>query len=95
MRGVDLYMRLVFCVAGIVIANACFAAGDIIEVVKAEGSVATNNPSGKQESAVVTKSILPPKNILVTGANGRAVVRMGDFGYIVVEKNSKIEIGNT
>ena len=93
--GADWRRRFIFCVAGIVIANACFAAGDLIEVVKAEGSVATNDSSGKQEKSVISRSVLPPRNILVTGPNGRAVVRVGDSGYIVVEKNSRIEIGNT
>jgi len=85
-------MGIVCCLAGLALANACLAAGDDIEIVKAEGTVATSDASGKQEQAVATKSVLPPKNILTTGQNGRAVVRMGSSGYVVLEKNSKIEI---
>jgi hypothetical protein len=95
MRDFKLSTGFIFCLAGLVMANACLAAGGAIEIVKAEGSVATSDASGKQERAVTSKSVLPPKNILTTGPNGRAVVRMGSSGYIVLEKNSKIEIGNT
>lgn len=94
MRAVKLSTGFVFCLAGIVMASACFAAGDVIEVVKAEGSVATSDTFGKQEKAVASKSVLPPRNVLVTGPNGRAVVRMGNAGFIVLEKNSKVELGN-
>ena len=87
--------RLMICVIGLVMANACFAAGDAIEIVKSEGNVTTNNAAGKQEKAVGTKSVLPPRNVLATGPNGRAVVRMGNAGYIVLEKNSKVELGNS
>ncbi len=94
MRGAKLSTRFVFCLVGLVMANVCLAAEDAIEIVKAEGSVATSDASGKQERAVVSKSVLPSKNVLTTGPNGRAVVRVGSAGYIVLEKNSKIEIGN-
>jgi ferric-dicitrate binding protein FerR (iron transport regulator) len=80
--------------AGIIIANICFAAGEAIEVVKAEGVVASSSPSGKKEKAVDSKSVIQPGNVLATGPNGRAVVRVGNTGYIVLEKNSKVEIGN-
>ncbi len=94
MRGADLSLKYICCLVGLVMASACFAADDAIEIVKAEGSVALNDPSGKEEKAVASKSVLPPKNILATGPNGRAVVRMGNAGYIVLEKNSKVELGN-
>jgi hypothetical protein len=93
MRGVKSSARLIAFLAGIVIANACLAAGNVIEVVKAEGSVTTSDSAGKQKKAVGSKSILPRRNTLVTGQDGRAVVRVGNAGYIVLEKNSKIEIG--
>lgn len=94
MRDVKLSARLICCLFGIAIAGTCFAAGDVIEVVKAEGGVATGDKSGKQEQAVAARSVLPPRNTLATGPNGRAVVRMGNAGYIVLEKNSKVELGN-
>ncbi len=87
-------MRFALALAGILLAGACFAAGDAIEVVKAEGTVTTSDAAGKQETAVATKSVVPPRNVLVTGPNGRAVVRMGRAGVIVLEKNSRVELGN-
>ncbi len=94
MRAIKLSAGSILCLVGIVMASACFAASDAIEVVKAEGSVATSDTSGKQEQAVDSKSVLPPRNVLATGPNGRAVVRMGNAGFIVLEKNSKVELGN-
>lgn len=81
------------CVAGMFIAHSSFAAEDVIRVVKAEGSVVTRDASGKHEKKVTSKSTLPPASILETGADGRAVVRVGGTGYIVVEKNSRVVIG--
>lgn len=95
MRSVKSSAALIFCLLGIVTADACSAADDAIKIVKAEGSVATSDASGKQERSVGSKAVLPPKNILATGPDGRAVVRMGNAGYIVLEKNSKVELGNT
>lgn len=95
MRGIESGMRSMLCVAGLLMASGCLAADDVIQIVKAEGSVATSDASGKQERAVGSKSLLPPKNVLATGPDGRAVVRVGNAGYIVLEKNSKIEIGNS
>ncbi len=77
---------------GLFAANASFAAGDAVEVVKAEGSVSASDASAKQDKAVTTKSVLPAKSTISTGPNGRAVVRVGGTGYIVLEKNSTIEI---
>jgi FecR protein len=93
MRADNSSMRFVCCLAMLFMASACFA-GDAIEVVKAEGSVATSDASGKHEKTVGAKSVLPPRNVLTTGPNGRAVVRMGNTGIIVLEKNSKVELGN-
>jgi hypothetical protein len=94
MSGIKSGMRLSLCLLGLVMASASFASSDEIEVVKAEGSVATTVPSEKQEKAVGSKSVLAPKNVLTTGPNGRAVVRMGNAGYIVLQKNSKVELGD-
>src|SRR5512135_149558 len=95
MRAAKFSMSSVFCLAGLIMMNTCSAGGDDLEIIKAEGGVAMSDASGKQEQAVTTKSVLPPKNILTTGPNGRAVVRMGNSGYVVLEKNSKIEINKS
>ncbi len=88
-------MSVLFCLAGIAAAMPCSAAGGRIEIVKAEGAVATSDAAGKKQQAVGSKAILPSGNTLTTGPNGRAVVRVGNSGYVVLEKNSKIEIDNS
>jgi hypothetical protein len=93
MQGAKSGSGLLVCLFGLMLSGACVAAGDDIVIVKSEGKVATSDPSGKQEKAVGSKSVLPPKNVLSTGPDGRAVVRMGNKGFIVLEKNSKVEIG--
>jgi len=95
MRDVKSGIGFTCCIIGLVMANACLAAADSIEIVKSEGSVATSDAFGKKGTAVASKSVLSPKNVLSTGPDGRAVVRVGSSGYIVLEKNSKVEIGNT
>lgn len=87
--------HVIFCLVGLFLANVCFAAEHTIEIVKAEGTVATRDSSGEQERAVAAKSVLLPKNVLTTGSNGRAVVRMGPAGIVVLGNNSKIEIDNS
>lgn len=89
-----LIMRYLLCFVVIAIATVCFAAGDDIVIVKSDGSVATSNAAGKREKTVGSKSVLSPKSVLSTGPNGRAVVRMGNKGFVVLEKNSKVEIVN-
>lgn len=86
---------ILFCLVSIVIANGCFAASDDIVIVKSGGDVTTSDVSGKREKAVGSQAVLQPKSVLATGPNGRAVVRMGNAGYIVLEKNSKVELTNT
>jgi hypothetical protein len=79
------------CLLGFAWAGNCFA-GAAIEVVKAQGDVSVSNrPDGKQK-AVATKSTLPATNVLATGEDGRAVVKVGNTGFIVLEKNSMVEI---
>lgn len=75
--------------------NVSFAAGDAIEIVQSEGGVTiSDKPEGKQK-IVATKSILPGANVLSTGPDGRAVVKVGSTGYIVLEKNSRVEMKNS
>lgn len=72
--------------------GASIASDDVIEIVRAEGSVLAKDSAGKEEKQVASGSKLPPRNIFKTGPDGRAVVRVGNSGYVVVEKNSEIEI---
>jgi len=69
----------------------CFADESVV-VVAAEGSVTVAEAIGKTTTPVKSKSILPASNILTTGPTAKAVVRVGDNGFIVVGKNSQVEI---
>src|SRR3989338_2470007 len=82
---------LIACIAGVASSGNSRAA-ETIEVVRASGNVAIRQDDQQKDQPVASRSILPAKHVLVTGPDGRAVVRIGDTGYIVVEKNSKIEV---
>jgi FecR protein len=66
-------------------------AAESIEIVRASGKVVIKQEDQK-ERPVGFRSILPAKHTLITGPDGRVVIRVGEAGYIVVEKNSTIEI---
>lgn len=70
-------------------------ADDSIEVVTSEGSVMVGDAQGKSKKPVQSKSIVQAGNVLTTGPSARAVVRVGSDGFIVVGKNSEVEIGKT
>ncbi len=76
---------------GISIANICMAAG-AVEIVKTEGNLTVSDAAGLNQKSAKTKDKLPRSNILTTGTNGRAIVRVGNTGFVVLEKNSQIEI---
>lgn len=90
-------MRRIFlglCLVWIFLADSSFA-GEKIEVVQAEGSVSVSETPASRAKKVASNSTLPSRNVLATGPNGRAVVRVGNVAYLVLEKNSKIEIDNS
>jgi len=93
MRFVNFTFLLCAGVWGGVAPSVGFAA-ETIEIVRASGSVVISQDDQK-ERPVGLKSILPAKHTLTTGPDGRAVVRVGESGYIVVEKNSTVEINRT
>ena len=72
-------------------ANICMA-GESIEIVKSEGNLTVSDADGKNKKTAKIKDTLQPANIVSTGNDGRAVIRVGNTGYIVLEKNSKVEI---
>jgi hypothetical protein len=82
------------CFLGVLLSSNCFA-HDTIEIVKAEGGVTVSDKPDGQQKAVTTKSTLPEANVISTGPNGRAVVKVGNTGVIVLEKNSKVEMNNS
>jgi len=73
--------------------NALAAAA--VEVVKNEGQLSIRAERSGNGPSTPSSGILSGKNILVASGNGRAVVRIANVGYIVLEKNSSVEIGNS
>jgi len=88
------HMRFLLGLTVLFIASVSFAE-ESVEVVAAEGSVTVGDSLGKKTKSVQTKSILPSGNVLTTGPSARAVVRVGDGGYVVVGNNSQVEINKT
>jgi hypothetical protein len=70
-------------------------AGETIEIVKAEGNLTFSDSTGSNPKSAKIKDTLPSTNIISTGKEGRAVVRVGNTGYIVLEKNSQVEINTS
>ena len=94
MRYVITDMRYALGLIVLFMANASFA-NDSIEVMTSEGSVMVGDALGKSNKPVQAKSIVQAGNVLTTGPSARAVVRVGSDGFIVVGKNSQVEIGRT
>jgi hypothetical protein len=76
----------IVCLLGLLVAHSGFAA-ESVEIVKSEGGVTLSQ-------AAVDKTKASSTQVLSTGANGRAVVRVGNTGYVVLEKNSQVEISS-
>jgi hypothetical protein len=94
MRFFGVSIRFVLCLIGLILASASYAE-EAVEVVAAEGGVMVSDSSGKANRSVQPKSILPGKSVLITGPNARAIVRVGSDGFIVIGKNSQVEIDKT
>ncbi|KAF0206220.1 MAG: hypothetical protein FD173_380 [Gallionellaceae bacterium] len=91
MQKIKSSFGLILCLVGLSVANASFAA-ESIEIVKSQGAVTVSDKADGKQKAVATKRLVA--NVIATGADGRAVVRVGNTGYIVLEKNSRVEIDN-
>lgn len=91
MRYADANMKFVLCFIGLLLTNISLA-DERVEVVATEGRVMEVDPLGKTRIPVQPHSILSTGNVLSTGPNARAVVRVGSDGFIVIGKNSQIEI---
>jgi hypothetical protein len=94
MPHIKVIIGLVIFVLGFISENACVA-GEAIKVLKTDGELTVSNIADSKQKTVQIQDTLPPGNILTTGANGRAVVRVGSTGIIVMEKNSRVEINTT
>ncbi|NCN88446.1 MAG: FecR domain-containing protein [Gallionella sp.] len=84
---------LIFLCCLFLASNALAAAA--VEVVKNEGQLSIRAERSGNGPSTPSSGILSGKNILVASGNGRAVVRIANVGYIVLEKNSSVEIGNS
>ena len=94
MRTVNLSTILWFSFFCLVSPMAAWAS-ERIEVVKSEGMVETAAPDQITRTPVHEKSEIPANNIVTTGPDGRAVIKVGKSGYIVLEKNSTVEINKS
>lgn len=94
MRLVGTRMRIVVCLLGLIMASVSYAE-ETIEVVAAEGSVMVSDSLDNAKKPVQSKSILPSRNVLITGSSARAVIRVGSDGFIVIGQNSQVEIDKT
>jgi hypothetical protein len=68
-----------------------YATDTDILIVKSEGEVTAKDARGTGNASVADVA----GNVVRTGPNGRAVVRVGKSGYVVLEKNSTIEINKS
>ena len=91
MRYLKLFFGSLVFVIGSIGTHTCLA-GEAIEIVKADGNITVSDTAGSNKKAAKIKDTLPAAHILSTGPDGRAVVRVGSTGYIVLEKNSQVEI---
>jgi hypothetical protein len=91
-RSAEQFARLCLQVFVVTYAVSAFAGDGELIIVKSEGEVWANDRSGKTVRVENASGLLPSNNMLQTGANGRAVVRFGTAGYVVLNSNSKIEI---
>jgi len=65
---------------------------EVIEIVAAEGSVITEDAAGKRSKSVQPRDMVSTGMMLSTGADARAVVKVGSSGFLVMGKNSQVEI---
>lgn len=94
MKKFNSVISLLACLSGLLITINVYAE-DGIEVVASEGSVTMSDSLAKTVTPVQSKSQLSTGNIISTGPTARAVVRVGSDGFVVIGKNSQIEINKT
>lgn len=81
-----------FAAAGLLMLSQAAWAADNIEIMTAEGTVTVADATDKAGKPAQSKSIITTGNIVTTGADARAVVKVASDGYVVMGKNSKVEI---
>ncbi|GAB5605351.1 hypothetical protein TK5_14310 [Sideroxyarcus sp. TK5] len=88
-----LSMALFSSLLGLTAVDVCLA-DESIEVVRSEGVLQVGEPD-KQATDARVKRLTGNRYVFSTGANGRAVVRVGSAGFVVVERNSTLEVDRT
>jgi ferric-dicitrate binding protein FerR (iron transport regulator) len=91
MKLTGININLLFLLLSILLVKVSYA-DERVEVMTAEGAVTVGDTLGKSTKPVQSKSVLPAGNVLSTGPTARAVVRVGSEGFVILGKNSKIEI---
>lgn len=81
-----------FLAAGLLVLSNVAWAADNIEIMTAEGTVTVADAADKAGKPAQSKSVIATGNIVTTGADARAVVKVASDGYVVMGKNSKVEI---
>lgn len=91
MKSSGVSIRFVLCLIGLILASVCHAE-EAAEMVAAEGSVMVRDSHGKENKPAQANSKLPSGTVVTTGPDARAVVRVGSDGFMVIGKNSQVEI---
>ena len=94
MINIKINMRFALCLFCLLMIKLSYA-DNRIEVVTVECSAVSGDALGKTSKSVQSKSVLLSGNVLSTSANARAVVRVGTDGFVVMGKNSKVEINQS
>jgi len=72
--------------------SVCLAQPELPEVVRVDGTAQTRDANGKVMGAVKVGTRLPAGGSLETGDSGRVVVRLGNTGFAVLDRKSKLEV---
>jgi hypothetical protein len=91
-KSIEQFAKLFVLAFAVTYSVSAVAVDGGLTIVKSEGEVLAKDSSGKPVNVESSGSVFPTNYVLETGANGRAVVRIGTSGYVVLNRNSKIEI---
>lgn len=89
MRGI---LGIVFGAAVLLSAGTAFADPQWPEVVGVDGQAQVRDAQGKVVGSVRVGVRLPPGGGIETGETGRVVVRLGDKGFAVLDRKSRLDV---
>lgn len=72
--------------------SPCLADPELPEVVRVDGTAHIRDAAGKPAPPPRVGSRLPAGGSVETGDNGRVVVRLGNAGFAVLDRRSKLEV---